>query len=58
MSVLFVKETWSSREYSLDKMTLRELVAGYFTYPGIQVYLIISVIGFALALIYADGLGN
>ena len=54
--MLFVKETWSSREYSLDKMTLRELVAGYFTYPGIQVYLIISVIGFALALIYADGL--
>lgn len=47
--------TWSSRDYSLDKMTLRDLVAGYFTYPGIQAYGVLSVIGAAIAAYFADG---
>lgn len=54
--MLSAKGTWSSREYSLDKMTFGELVAGYCTYPGIQIYALLSIIGTALTLYLADGL--
>jgi sterol desaturase/sphingolipid hydroxylase (fatty acid hydroxylase superfamily) len=54
--VQFVEGTWSSREYSLDKMTLNELVAGYFTYPGIQIYGLLSAICVATALYFSDRL--
>ncbi len=53
-SVLSVKRTWSSREYSLDKMTLGELVAGNFTFPGIQIYALLSTIGVGIVLNIAD----
>ena len=49
-----VEGTWSSREYSLDKMTLGELVAGYFTYPGIQIYGLLSTICVTIALYFSD----
>ena len=32
-------KAWKSQDYLLDRMSLRELVAAYFTYPGIQIYL-------------------
>ena len=52
--MLSVKGTWSSREYSLDKMTLGDLVAGYLTYPGIQIYGLLSAICVGIALYFAD----
>ena len=52
--MLSVKGTWSSREYNLDKMTLGELVAGYFTYPGIQMYALLSAVCVAASLYFAD----
>ena len=53
---MFGEGTWSSREYKLDKMTLRELAAGYFTYPGIQVYFALSAISVTTAIALSDGL--
>ena len=53
---MFGEGTWSSREYKLDKMTLRELAAGYFTYPGIQVYFALSAICVTIAIALSDGL--
>lgn len=53
--MLSVKGTWSSRDYSLDKMTLGELVAGYLTYPGIQAYGLLSAVGAGVALYFSDG---
>ncbi len=35
---------WRSQEHLLDRMTLRGLVNAYFTYPAIQVYLLLAVI--------------
>jgi len=40
--MLFAGKAWSGRSYNLGKMTLRELVVAYFTYPAIQVYLLIA----------------
>ncbi|MDA0652776.1 MAG: sterol desaturase family protein [Proteobacteria bacterium] len=37
-------------------MTLGELVAGYFTYPGIQIYGLLSAICVAIALYFSDRL--
>jgi sterol desaturase/sphingolipid hydroxylase (fatty acid hydroxylase superfamily) len=45
MAMLFGRSRWSERNYSLDKMTLRDLVWAYATYPGIQVYALLSVAG-------------
>ena len=41
---------WSSRRYFLDKMTLRDLVWAYVTYPAIQIYALLSVVGIGLAV--------
>jgi len=32
---------WKSQKYLLDKMSLNDLVKAYFTYPGIQIYLLL-----------------
>ncbi len=47
--VLFASTAWSGRKYFLDKMTLRELVRAYVTYPAIQAYALLSLVGIALA---------
>jgi len=39
---------WSGRKYFLDKMTLRDLVRAYVTYPAIQAYALLAVVGLAL----------
>ncbi len=46
--MLFARTPWSGRKYFLDKMTLRELVWAYVTYPAIQIYALLSVVGIAL----------
>ncbi len=44
---------WSGRKYFLDKMNLAELVRAYFTYPAIQAYLALSVVGVGVMLYWA-----
>lgn len=41
---------WRSQRYLLDRLTLRGLVTAYFTYPAIQVYLLLFVVSTAAAL--------
>ena len=53
--MLFSKDPWAGRKYFLDKMDLPELVRAYVTYPAIQVYALLSVVGFVVMLIYAEG---
>ncbi len=48
--MLFSRTPWSGRKYFLDKMTLRELVWAYVTYPAIQVYGLIGLAGVALTV--------
>ncbi len=43
--MLFGRSRWADRGYSLDKMTLRELVVACVSYPGIQVYALLSAAG-------------
>ena len=40
---------WKDRQYHLDKMTLRDLVAVFFQYPAIQVYLALAAVFTVLA---------
>jgi sterol desaturase/sphingolipid hydroxylase (fatty acid hydroxylase superfamily) len=54
--VLFASSSWSGRRYFLDKMTLRELVWAYATYPAIQVYALLSVVGLGLAIYWGGSL--
>jgi sterol desaturase/sphingolipid hydroxylase (fatty acid hydroxylase superfamily) len=51
--VLFASTPWSGRKYFLDKMTLRDLVRAYVTYPAIQVYALLSVVGIGLAIYWS-----
>lgn len=37
-------KAWKEEEYLLNRMTFRDLVRAYFTYPAIQVYLVLIVI--------------
>ena len=41
--VSVIPTPWSGRKYFLDKMTLRELVWAYLTYPAIQAYVVLAV---------------
>ena len=41
---------WRNQEHLLDRMTLRGLVKAYFTYPAIQVYLLLAVINIAVTI--------
>lgn len=52
--MLFGRTPWSGRKYLLDKMTLRQLVWAYLTYPAIQGYLVLAVVCLALA-VYLGG---
>jgi len=45
---------WSGRKYFLDKMTLRDLVRAYATYPAIQVYVLLALACIAFA-VYRGG---
>ena len=45
---------WHGRKYFLDKMTLRELVWAYSTFPAIQVYVLLSLVSLG-AVIYLGG---
>jgi sterol desaturase/sphingolipid hydroxylase (fatty acid hydroxylase superfamily) len=56
--VLFVGTPWSGRKYFLDKMTLRELVWAYLTYPAIQAYVLLGVLGIALAVRWGGNPGS
>ncbi|WP_299617634.1 sterol desaturase family protein [Pelagibius sp.] len=47
---LFGRTPWSDRKYFLDKMTLRELVWAYVTYPAIQAYGLLSLVGLAVVI--------
>jgi sterol desaturase/sphingolipid hydroxylase (fatty acid hydroxylase superfamily) len=54
--VFFARTSWSGRKYFLDKMTLRELVLAYATYPAIQVYVLLSIAGIALTVYWGGSL--
>ncbi len=47
---------WRSQEYLLDRMTLRDLVKAYFTYPAIQVYLLLSVVSIGTTIYLLESL--
>ena len=45
MSAIFIGyRRWQEQEYLLNRMSLRDLVRAYFTYPAIQAYLALSVL--------------
>lgn len=48
--MIFARTPWSGRKYFLDKMTLRELVRAYVTYPAIQAYALLCLAGIAFAI--------
>ncbi len=45
---------WSERNYFLNKMTLAELINAYVTYPAIQVYALLSLVGVGLSLLWLE----
>jgi sterol desaturase/sphingolipid hydroxylase (fatty acid hydroxylase superfamily) len=45
---------WNGRKYHLDRMTLRELVQGYFAYRAIQVYLVLGILSGVAAVAWAQ----
>ena len=47
---------WRSQEHLLDRMTLRGLVKAYFTYPAIQVYLLLAVVSIGATLFLLEAL--
>lgn len=42
---------WNNRRYSLQKMTLRELVGAYFQYYAINAYLVLGTLSVGLAVV-------
>lgn len=47
---------WKGQKHYLNKMTLADLVAAYFAYPAIQVYLLLTVISSGLTLLWAENI--
>lgn len=47
---------WRSQDHLLDRMTLRGLVKAYFTYPAIQVYLLLAVVCIGAAIYLLESL--
>ncbi len=47
-------DAWKRQEYLLDRMSLKDLVRGYFTYPAIQVYIALIVVSLALVWAWID----
>jgi sterol desaturase/sphingolipid hydroxylase (fatty acid hydroxylase superfamily) len=45
-----VRNLWKGRTHDLGRMTLRELVPAYFSYPAIQTYIVLAALSFALAV--------
>jgi sterol desaturase/sphingolipid hydroxylase (fatty acid hydroxylase superfamily) len=52
--VLFAGGPWRGRRYFLDKMSLAELVRAYLTYPAIQAYAGLSLLGAGLTVAWAE----
>jgi len=48
--VVFGYKRWHSQRYLLDRLTLPGLVQAYFTYPAIQVYLLLASLSGAVAI--------
>lgn len=46
---------WKHRTYNLARMSLSELIAAYFTYPSILLYLALAALSAAVAAYGADG---
>ena len=42
--VIIGYKRWLQQEYLLDRMTLRDLVRAYFTYPAIQAYILLFIV--------------
>lgn len=53
---MFGGKAWHGRSYDLGRMTLRELIVAYVTYPAIQVYMLLSVISAAIGVHLFPGL--
>jgi len=45
---------WRGRTYDLGRMSLRELLVAYATYPAIQVYAALAVLGAVLAALWTE----
>lgn len=45
---------WRSQNYLLNRMSFRDLVRAYFTYPAIQAYIALCVVSSALAVYWAQ----
>lgn len=45
---------WKKCNHHLGKMSLAELVKAYFAYPGIQIYIFLSLVGAGLTLLWID----
>lgn len=41
---------WRAQKYLLDRMTLRDLIRAYVTYPAIQVYALLAVVGLIVGI--------
>ena len=54
--MFFQMRVWSGRRYYLDKMSLRDLIWAYVTYPGIQAYMLLIVLGVAATAYLSDKL--
>ena len=46
--------SWKSQQHLLNRMGIKELNTAYFTYPGVQIYLIVMIVSL-LATIYYGG---
>lgn len=53
---MFNSKSWKGHAYDLGRMTFRELVVAYVTYPAIQIYALLAVVSIALTIYWLDGL--
>lgn len=47
---------WQAQDHLLDRMTLADLFRAYFTYPAIQISIVLSLLSLAAAVYFADSL--
>ena len=45
-------DAWRRQEYLLDRMSLKDLVRAYFTYPAIQVYIALAAAAIAVVAVW------
>ncbi|MEO0882450.1 MAG: sterol desaturase family protein [Pseudomonadota bacterium] len=43
---------WKSQQYLLNRMGIKELNTAYFTYPGVQIYLMLMAVAFGAAVYF------